>query len=115
MSKPTFIGLQHDPPRLAQDDHGVIRVGGTRVPLESILTEYLDGASPEQIADSYRAVALADIHSAISYYLRHREAVEGYLDTARRESREVEREMRERFPTTQLRDRLRGRLETRSG
>jgi uncharacterized protein (DUF433 family) len=114
MTRRVGIRLQNDPLPLAQDDHGVIRVGGTRVSLESILTEYLHGASPEQIVDSYPVVSLADVHSAISYYLRHRETVEEYLDNWRTESQEMEREMRKRFPTAELRERLARRLGSRS-
>ena len=35
---------------------GVIRVGGTRVTLDTIMTAYRNGASAEQIAESWLSV-----------------------------------------------------------
>jgi len=61
------------------DDHGAIRIGNTRVALEIVIGEYLAGTNAEEIAEQYSTLALADVYSAIGYYLRHREEVEAYL------------------------------------
>jgi uncharacterized protein (DUF433 family) len=50
---------------------GVIRVSGTRVTLDSILVAFNDGATPEEIAQQYPTVPLADIYHLIGYCLRH--------------------------------------------
>jgi uncharacterized protein (DUF433 family) len=58
---------------------GAIRVGNTRIPLDQIVHEFERGATPEEIVQSFDALDLADVYSAIGYFLRHREEVEEYL------------------------------------
>ncbi len=40
---------------------GVIRVGGTRVTLDSLVAAFLNGATAEEIGHQYPSVALADV------------------------------------------------------
>jgi uncharacterized protein (DUF433 family) len=56
-----------------------ILLRGTRVGIEAILTEYLDGALPEEIAINYPPVTLEQVHATITYYLSHRETLDQYL------------------------------------
>ena len=57
-----------------------IRIKGTRVGIETILDDYLNGASPEEIAARYRTLTLEQIYATITYYLHNQEAVDGYLE-----------------------------------
>lgn len=61
------------------DEHGSIRVGGTRVLLEVIIARYQQGGTPEQIHESFPTVKLADIYAVITYYLENRELVDEYI------------------------------------
>ena len=56
-----------------------IRIHGTRVGIETVLDDYLAGASPEEIAARYRTLALEQVYATITYYLRYQEKVEAYL------------------------------------
>lgn len=58
-----------------------IRLRGTRVGIEAILSEYLEGALPEEIALNYPPVTLEQVHAAITYYLSHRTAMDQYLSS----------------------------------
>ena len=71
-----------DPIPLYCDTYGVLRVGGTQVTLDTVITAFHAGASAEEISDDY-PLNLADVYAVIAYYLRHRSEVEEYL--ARRE------------------------------
>lgn len=63
---------------LAPDD---IRLKGTRIGIESILTAYIHNAStPEEIAERLPAVTLEQVYATILYYHHYREAVTAYLD-----------------------------------
>ncbi|MBM4467809.1 MAG: DUF433 domain-containing protein, partial [Chloroflexi bacterium] len=50
-----------------------IRIKGTRVGIETVLDDYLNGASPEEIAARYRTLTLEQVYATITYYLRNQE------------------------------------------
>ena len=56
-----------------------IRLRGTRVGIEAILSEYGDGALPEEIALNYPPVALEQVHATITYYLRNQSDLDEYM------------------------------------
>ena len=58
---------------------GDIRIKGTRVGIETVLDDYLEGASPEEIAARYRSLSLEQVYATITYYLRNRAQVDAYL------------------------------------
>jgi uncharacterized protein (DUF433 family) len=101
---PTLI--QAEPLPFTEDADGVIRVGKTRVTLETIIGAFSDGASAEEIACQYPSVELADVYAAITYYLRHRAEVEGYLQRQEKRSGAVKRENLARFGQQGIRERL---------
>jgi len=65
---------------LSEDD---IRIKGTRVGIETVLDDYLEGASPEEIAARYRSLSLEQIYATITYYLHNRAQVDAYLEAWR--------------------------------
>ncbi|HYH84937.1 MAG TPA: DUF433 domain-containing protein [Pyrinomonadaceae bacterium] len=73
----TLEKTQTLPLRLTED--GTIRVANSRVSLDSVVHHYKLGASAEQIAQKFPALDLADVYAAITYYLKHEEAIEEYL------------------------------------
>jgi uncharacterized protein (DUF433 family) len=56
-----------------------IRLRGTRIGIEAVLSEYRSGVLPEEIVINYPPVTLEQVHAAITYYLGHRSAMEQYL------------------------------------
>jgi len=100
------------PPPLRADAHGVVRVGKTRVRLDSVLHAYKCGFSAEEILRKFPALELADIHAVIAYYLWYRDEVEQYLEERQRGEEEALREIDERFPTAGVRERLLSRRDS---
>lgn len=94
---------------LATDHHGVVKVGGTRVTLDTVVYAFQLGASAEEIALRYPALTLADGYAAISYYLHHSGEVDEYLRRRERAAGEVRRENEARFDSAGVRERLRSR------
>lgn len=91
---------------LVRDVDGVIRVGVTRVTLDTIVASFLDGATAEEIVYQYPSLELPDVYSVIAYYLRQRPEVEDYL-RQRRDLAAVVRDQNEtHFDPTGVRDRL---------
>jgi uncharacterized protein (DUF433 family) len=91
---------------LATDPQGVIRVGGTRVTLESVVGAFRTGATPEEIAQQFPALALADVYQVIAYFLHHPVEVEAYLSTRQQDAASLRREIEARFDPRGLRERL---------
>jgi uncharacterized protein (DUF433 family) len=71
--------LEADHLPLQTDDTGTIRVANTRITLNVLLALYNQRQSAEDLQESFPTLSLADIHSVIGYYLRHRAAIDQYL------------------------------------
>jgi uncharacterized protein (DUF433 family) len=71
------VGTEQIP--LTQNEQGTIRVGQTRVTLESVIYCFQEGASPEGIVDAYPTLTLSDVYLVLGYYLRHPNEVAAYL------------------------------------
>ena len=61
------------------DKDGVIRVGNTRVTLETLVSAFSEGSTAEEIVYQYPVLNLADVYAVITYYLRNKDIVEKYL------------------------------------
>src|SRR5213080_1212002 len=80
------LPLSAEPPPLRVDEGGVVRVGNTRITLDLIVEQYENGMTPEDLVRAYDTLVLADVHSVIAYYLRHRDEVQVYLKRRREEA-----------------------------
>jgi uncharacterized protein (DUF433 family) len=83
--------LHADTVQLRVDDQGDVRVGRTRVLLDMVVDAFNDGATPEMILRTYSTLALADIYSAIAYYLRHKDEVDQFLCLRKEQAEKVRR------------------------
>ena len=95
-----------DPPLLRTDTDGVIRIGETRVTLDTLVGAYTDGATAEAIAQQYPTLSLADVYAALSYYLRHRGDVDVYLQQRAELARAVREQNELRTEQAGVRERL---------
>jgi len=99
----------HAPPErvpIETDADGVIRVGGTRVTLDTLVAAFDAGATAEEIAQQYDSVTLADVYWVIGYYLRHQPKVRAYLAERQKQAAQVREENERRFDPTGIRERL---------
>lgn len=95
-----------DPVPLRTDADGVVRVGQTRVPLDTVVTVFDLGASPEEIVQQFPALDLADVYATVGYYLRHRDEVTDYLRERRGRAEAVRRATESRYEAVGIRERL---------
>ncbi len=61
------------------DEDGAMRIGNTRVMLDSIVAGFEQGHSPETLHQQYPALSLEELYGAITYYLAHTDEVHAYL------------------------------------
>ena len=55
------------------------RIAGTGVSVQRIVGWYKMGQMPEEIADQYGHLSLAQVYAALAYYHANREEIETYL------------------------------------
>ena len=102
--------IAQEPLPLREMEDGSVRVGGTRVTLDTVVAAFEQGATAEEIVQQYPSLHLADAYAVIGYCLRHRSEVEAYLATRGEVSRLVRQENEARFDPAGVRDRLLARL-----
>jgi uncharacterized protein (DUF433 family) len=92
--------------KLTRTPAGVLRVGDTRVSLDSVIFAFNQGATPEQIVYDYDTLTLPETYAVISYYLQHREEVDAYLAARARQNEELRAANEARFNQKGIRERL---------
>ena len=98
---------------LETDTHGVIRVGGTRVTLDTVVYAFRQGATPEEIVYQYPALNLPDVYAVVSYYLQNQGEVEAYLREREEVAQKVRQENEARWDPVGIRERLLARMKSR--
>lgn len=95
------------PTPLRADETGVIRIGASRVMLERVVHAFDAGASAEEIAASYPTLELGDVYATIAFILKNRDEVDAYMARSEAEAEDAHQEWEARYPTAELRRRLR--------
>lgn len=91
---------------LKTDKDGVVRVGNTRVTLDTVTAAFKEGVTAEEIAWQYPTVLLVDVYAVIGYYLQHQVEVEAYLSEWQQIANEIRQQNEARFKIHGLRERL---------
>ena len=74
------LAVAADPIPLQTTADGALRIGVTRVTLDTVVEAFLDGATAEEIVQQYPSLQLEDVYSVLGYYLRRRAEVDSYLE-----------------------------------
>lgn len=86
---------------LQTDEHGAIRVSGTRATLDVIIARHHQGDTPEGIHEGFPTVPLPDIYATIAYYLAHQAEMDVYLKQRDEESERIRAEVEARYTPEQ--------------
>jgi uncharacterized protein (DUF433 family) len=100
------IKFQVTSPPFRWDEAGGIRIGSSRVTLDSLLDAYQNGSTPEEIAIQYSVLSLEDIYSAIAYYLNHRQELDNYLEQRNQQAQQLRQQLTQKHNLVDLRQRL---------
>ena len=98
-----------EPVSLTTDADGVVRVGNTRVTLDTVVYAFCDGATAEEIVLQYPSLRLADVYSVIGYYLKRQPEIDSYLCEREQKAAEVRQENEKRVDPNGVRARLMAR------
>ncbi len=112
----SILPFEAHPLPLRCDEEGTIRFLGSRVALDSVLSRYQQGLTPESIAESLPSLALADIYAALAWYLTHTKRVDAYLAQRQAEARRLRAEWEATHPDSKsLQERLKAHGAPTSG
>ena len=98
---------------LAADSNGVVRIGGTRIPIDTVIGAFNDGMTAEEIVANYGSLKLFDVYYTIGFYLQHKLAVDTYLQEREQQAEEIRAEIELRNPSDGIRERLLSRQAAR--
>jgi hypothetical protein len=84
-------------PYIEQRDTGYW-ITGTRISLDSVVLSYLNGESPENMAQNFPLLSLEQIYGAIAFYLSKRDIVDVYLEKSEDEFQQLQQVCREKSP-----------------
>lgn len=100
------LAIATEPVPLTTTADGAVRVGHTRVTLDTVVLAFLEGATAEDIQQQYPVLELSDIYSTLGYYLKHKSDVDDYLKSRQQRAEQVRQEAEQRFNPVGIRDRL---------
>ncbi len=69
------LAIESNPIPLKKDADGAIRVGDTRVTLETVIQAFEKGSTCEEIVHQYPVLDLADVCEVIGCFLRNRTTI----------------------------------------
>ena len=90
------LAIAIEPAPLELDANGVVRVGKTRVTLDTVVMAFQEGATAEEIGEQYTSLQLSDIYSTIGYYLKHKTEVDAYILKRQRQVAAIRQETEQR-------------------
>jgi uncharacterized protein (DUF433 family) len=100
------VAFQATTPPFRWDEAGGIRIGQSRVTLDSLLAAYHNGSTPEEIAVQYPVLHLDEIYTAIAYYLTHPQEIDNYLEQRRQKAQKQREKHTQQYSLANLRQRL---------
>ena len=69
---------------------GRLRINGTRMTVHQLVVCYKQGYTPEEIADQYPHLTLAQVYTALAYYHANQEEIEAELTAEKIEADRLE-------------------------
>mgnify|MGYP001290735612 CR=1 FL=1 len=105
-----MVGMMESTPTLAvpltATNEGAIRVGNTRVRLDTVVYAFNEGYTAEEIVAQYPSLDLTDVYAVIAYYLSNRLAVDEYVAEQAEIAETIRREIEARPENQALRQQL---------
>jgi len=102
----SFLAEDHSLPLRENPETKTVRVGNTRVSLDSVIHTFHRGSTPEEIVQQFPALELADVYDVIGHYLKHRDEIDLYIEERTKEVEDLKSRIKDEFGLTGLRERL---------
>jgi len=63
------LSLPVDPVPFYENEDGTWLINASRIPIDTVVRAFKNGATPEEIAQQFPVLSLATIYAVIAYYL----------------------------------------------
>lgn len=73
-------------------------IAETRISLDSVVYAFLNGDSPESIAQNFPLLSLEQAYGAIAFYLANQKLIDAYLQKSEEKFEKLQQSFRERNP-----------------
>ncbi len=93
-------------PKPVREVEGVLKVGDTRVSLDTVVYHFNNGADAAEIQDQYDSMSLAQVHAAIAFYLHNKAEVDAYIAKHEADRERFWKEHEAKYPPTITREML---------
>jgi uncharacterized protein (DUF433 family) len=100
------LKIEAEPVPLISDADGRLRVSGTRITLDTVVSAFGDGATAEEIVQQYPSLRLGDVYAILTFYIRRRPDMDAYVRQRRRDAEAVREENEVRFDPRGIRRKL---------
>ena len=98
--------IEAEPVPLVAGADGRLRVSGSRITLDTVITAFADGATAEAIVQQYPSLRLGDVYAILTFYIRRRPEIDAYLRQWRKDAERVRGENEAKFDPEGVRERL---------
>ena len=96
--------------RVEVDDRGMARIAGTRMKVTDLVMDKIaNHSTPEQMAEQFPPLTLAQIHAALAYYYDHKTELDALIEQEQRAAQELRSHARPAPSREELSQRLRQR------
>lgn len=99
---------------LKADKDGVMRVGKTRVTLDTVVRSFEQGHTAEEIVSHYPVLRLADVYAVIAYYLNNQAEVQAYLRQQEEAAQKIWQKIEAKSDYQAFRERLMARHQAKT-
>jgi uncharacterized protein (DUF433 family) len=93
-----ILTFQSDPVPLWQDERGDVRAARTRILFDVLIDCHQQGMSPEQIAEGYPDLSLADVYAVLAWYYRHKNEADEYLQRREEDAKRIRQKIEANQP-----------------
>jgi len=83
-------------PPIQSDPLGVLRIGASRVRLDSVIYAFDEGNTAEEIVSQFPTISLVDVYAVLAWYLNDRPVVAVYLAEQKAAADELRRDIESR-------------------
>lgn len=91
---------------LKADQKGLMRVGNTRVTLDTVVYAFEQGNTAEEIVSHYPALQLPNVYAVIAYYLNNQAEVRAYIQQQETETERIWEQIEAKVDYQSFRERL---------